>query len=337
MNPCADQTIRLKVRSLTLAVVASVLLGSCSSSSDMPSGSSSASPSGPWTFIDDRHEAVEVESTPLRIVAQEDAAAALWHLGITPVGIIGGAPIDDNPQLEGVDVTNIESVGEVWGEINLEKLVALQPDLIVTTFYNPTPLWGFANEKQQKTAEAIAPIVALDANLPATQLIGRFEDLASSLGADMESPELVAARKRFDAAFEDLRQVVQDKKGLTVLALAGYPEELYIAVPDWYQDLQDYERMGMDIVVPDTADPYWETLSWEQADKYPADVLMYDARSYSLGPEKLAEFPTWTQLPAVKAGQIVPWRLGTSTSYQLFAEHIEELTVALKNADPSVV
>ncbi len=57
-----------------------------------------AEQAGPWTFTDDRGVEVTLESRPQRIVAYETAASALWHVGITPVGIFGGSTAGRQPQ-----------------------------------------------------------------------------------------------------------------------------------------------------------------------------------------------------------------------------------------------
>ncbi|MFI6013500.1 ABC transporter substrate-binding protein [Streptomyces sp. NPDC051243] len=51
---------------------------------------------------------------------------------------------------------------------------------------------------------------------------------------------------------------------------------------------------------------FWEFLSWENADRYHADLIMVDNRSTAMSAEQLAAKATWRQLPAVKAGQTVP-------------------------------
>jgi iron complex transport system substrate-binding protein len=72
---------------------------------------------------------------PTRIIAQEDAAAALWSFGIRPIATYGYQPLSENPQFEGVDVSGVDTVGEAFGEINIEKIPALDPDLIVTSLW----------------------------------------------------------------------------------------------------------------------------------------------------------------------------------------------------------
>ncbi len=73
-------------------------------------------------------------SRPARIVTNDQAGAALTSLGVRPVGIFSGTAPDQNPTLDGVNLAGIESVGEVYGEINVEKLAALAPELVVVPF-----------------------------------------------------------------------------------------------------------------------------------------------------------------------------------------------------------
>ncbi|MGH8909689.1 MAG: hypothetical protein ACRD0K_25160 [Egibacteraceae bacterium] len=61
-------------------------------------------------------------------------------------------------------------------------------------------MFGFADDSVQETVQTIAPIVAIDRIKDPTVVIGRFEELAGSLGADPDAPALVAARQRFDEA-----------------------------------------------------------------------------------------------------------------------------------------
>ncbi|MFG1667053.1 hypothetical protein [Streptomyces sp. Y7] len=77
---------------------------------------------------------------------------------------------------------------------------------------------------------------------------------------------------------------------------------------------------------------FWEFLSWENADKYHADLIMIDNRSTSLSAEELAEKRTWRQLPAVKAGQTVPWAMEERYGYAGYAPVLEQLADAVRKA-----
>jgi iron complex transport system substrate-binding protein len=58
---------------------------------------------------------------------------------------------------------------------------------------------------------------------------------------------------------------------------------------------------------PDPGFPYWENLSWENADKYQPELILWDGRSYT--PEANAEWdkkqPIWFSIRDAKAGAVV--------------------------------
>lgn len=143
---------------------------------------------------------MNLPSRPTRIAAYAASGAPLIALGIRPVALFGGEPLDQTSHLEGLDLAGIESVGETYGEINVEKLLALQVDLVVTSFdpLQDGPIFGFVDGPVQGQVETIAPIVALNGINDPADVIARFEELAESLGADVQAPEVVVARQRFE-------------------------------------------------------------------------------------------------------------------------------------------
>jgi iron complex transport system substrate-binding protein len=288
---------------------------------------------GPWSFVDDRGVEVSLPSTPTRIVAEADAAAALWDLGIRPVGIFGTAPLDQVQQLEHVDLDAVESLGESYGEINLEKLAALDPDLIVAVWYAPDEiLYGMKNEAQQRQLEEIAPTVGIDAHVVADVAIDRMGQLAESLGADLDAPEIRAERERFQRAGAALSALSSDKP-LRVMAVYPATDELYVLVPEDSADLALLEQLGVDLVDPDTADPYYEIISWEHADRYPADVIVMDERVFQGDTGGFADLPTWTSLPAVEAGQVGSWISPAPFSYRALADVFETMSALLERSE----
>ena len=110
----------------------------------------------------------------------------MWATGFRPAATFGTSNLSSNPQFAGEDVTGIDNVGVTWGEIDLEKLAALQPDLIVV------PSWpayypgshGFADQAQMDNVQAIAPIAALRINRSFDEIFARFGELALALRAD---------------------------------------------------------------------------------------------------------------------------------------------------------
>jgi iron complex transport system substrate-binding protein len=305
------------------------LLAACGSDEE----SESAADQGGFSFTDDRGQKVTLDGRPERIVMHEYAAVALWDYGLRPIGIYASQPFDKQPLFKDMDLGDVESLGEVWGEVNLEALAALRPDINLTTYW-PTDksLGGIKDAKLEEKMSAIAPIVGIDAQAPADTTIDHFEKLAAALGADVEAEPVVAARKRYKDSIERLRAAVEAKPGLRVMPVYADPELLYIGKWNDYSDLKVFESEGVEFVPAKSSKPYWEELSWENADKYPADLILWDARATSPRPEKLAEIPGWQRLPAVEAGQLSPWRMEEGVSYKLFASHVEELAGAIERA-----
>ena len=112
----------------------------------------------------------------------------------------------------------------------------------------------------------------------------------------------------------------------------GDKDGLYIAKPEFFADLAYYRELGLDIVSGGGSEDYWEQLSWEQAGKYPADLILTDTRTYALPRAQLTQFPTWNQLPAVKAGQLGDWSAEPRFNHLLATPVIQQLTALVKGA-----
>lgn len=327
---------RTRRRLLGVAVVALALAG-CG-------GSSSAKKASGWTFTDDRGVTVSLKSRPKRIVAYDIAASALMHIGLKPVGIFASFPFEKNPQLAGLDLSGIAKVSEAYGQINLETLAATRPDLIVTIF-NPLltgPVIGFPDKATQAKAQKIAPIVAINSTKDVTTVIDRFEQLGKALGLNLDAPDVKAAHKRFEEASARLRKATAAKPRLKALAMAGVKGLGFsFARPDLNPTLRLYEKLGLHVIKPvskpgninkDYNSYFYERASFELADKYPADLILWGHVPGTLDLAALNRIPTWQQLPAVKAGQLVSWRVLDPFSYELLSGDLERLAKAVENA-----
>lgn len=292
---------------------------------------------GPWSFKDDRGRTVKTDSEPKTLVAFVSTAAALHDYGIECKGVfgptepIGGKP---NPQAGDMDVSRLTSLGTAWGQFNVEKYAALKPDLLISNMFPAPDLW-YVPEESRKKIEALAPSVGI--SIARTSLLDplrRTAELAESLGADLGAKKVTDAKARFDRASETLRKAAGASGGLKVMAMTGDADQMYVAVPDSYSDLNYFKDLGVEFVEGKKSDEwgFWEFLSWENADKHHADLILIDDRSTALPPEELAKKPTWRQLPAVKAGQTTPWSMEERFSYAGFAPVIEQLAAAVKKS-----
>ncbi|MEV6036881.1 ABC transporter substrate-binding protein [Nonomuraea sp. NPDC052116] len=316
-------------------LAAALTLAACGGEPAAPGGSAaptaSSSTAQSWTFTDDRGKKAEQPKTPSRIVAQVGAAAALWDFGVRPVAVFGPHKLKDgskDPQVGNVDITKVQGLGNVWDEFNVEQYIALQPDLLVSSMYIKGTLW-YVPEKSKDTIEQVAPTAGIMlTGRSATQVIGKYEELARSLGADMQGvPE---AKARMEAATKELAQF----KNLKILMMSGGPDAMWVVNPPEYPDIVHLMDAGLDVVKPAKVDEggFFQTLSWENADEYDADVILYDTRTQSLKPEEMMKKPTFAKLPAVKAGQLYPWNAEAPYSYQGYAAFLEGLVANLKKA-----
>jgi iron complex transport system substrate-binding protein len=324
------------------------LLAACGGDSDdSGSGSSGSAKStgggdtnGPWSFKDDRAKTVKTDKTPKNLVAYVSAAAALHDYGVECTGVfgptkpVGGKP---NPQAGTMDVSKLTNVGEAWGEFSVEKYAALKPDLLISNMVPPPGLW-FVPDASSKKIESLAPSVGINgAHVSLLEPLKRYAELAEALGADLGAKQVTDAKARFDKAEAALRKAAtaaKAKGGIKVIAMTGDAQQVYVAVPDSYCDLHYFKDLGIEFVEGKKSDKwgFWEFLSWENANKYHADIIMIDNRSSALPATELAKKPTWTQLPAVKAAQTIPWAMEERYSYAGFAPVLEQLAAAIEKS-----
>ena len=199
---------------------------------DDSGGSAAAGGSGGWECTDDMGTTVSLDETPTRIAGLNDVLSSLWNYGIEPVAGWGQTSAADDVAFEGKDLGDFAILGESYGQIDLEALAAAQPDLIVAAVY-PTdtegtldteaPLYGFESVEQQEQVAEIAPIVAIAWRGSAADVIERTAELAESLGADFDSPELAQMREDYDAASAQLTAAAE--AGLSVLPVYASPSD----------------------------------------------------------------------------------------------------------------
>ncbi|MEV5754867.1 ABC transporter substrate-binding protein [Actinoallomurus sp. NPDC052308] len=302
-------------------------------------GSKAVVGGGSWAFTDDRGRTVNAKSRPRRLVAYIGTAAALHDLGLGDriVGVFGPTTLKDgrpDPLAGNLDVTKVTVLGNTFGEFNVEKYAGLRPDLLITNMFLPNALWYVPDNSKDKIT-ALAPSVAITAaKVSITEPIRRYEELAAALGADLKARQVTDAKARFDRATETLRAAAKAKSGLKVLAASGSPDLFYASDPNANADLRYFRSLGVDLIMPDkvSSQGFFEELSWENADQYPADVILLDARTSALQPKDLAAKPTWAKLPAVKAGQVTPWQSEPRFSNAGFAPIVETLAAAIQKA-----
>lgn len=299
-----------------------------------------AKKSGPWTFKDDRGTSVKLDQIPANIVAFTGVAAALYDYGISVKGVFGPTKTTDGKadvQAGDMDISKVEILGNVWDQFNVEKYAALAPDVLITTMFDDAgTLWYVPAASAEKIAK-LAPSVAISVyDRQITEPLQRMWELAESLGADMTASSVTDAKKKFEAAATRLRAAAKAKPEIKVLAGSASQDIFYVSGTNLSIDLEYFKALGVNFVEPSEkakaeGGGWYESLSWENVDKYKADIIMMDDRSSTIQPADITE-ATWKKLPAVKAGQVISRSPEPILSYDKCTPLLETLAEALENA-----
>jgi iron complex transport system substrate-binding protein len=286
-----------------------------------------------WTYTDGGGKVVTLPDVPQRIVAHANVAAGLIPLGIRPVGIYVDGPVKDDPSLRGLDLTGIEILGEAWGQIDIEKLAAAKPDIILAEYW---PLEKAYSGMESGAADGtliqqIAPVVGPIQGNSTETLIKDYEALATRLGADITKPEIAADKAKFEASKAAFQAAVVAKPGLTVLAVWAGTDSMSVASAAGSAELSDFAAWGLGIISPEYAEDrgYWETLSWENADKYQPDLIIVDDRFGPATRETAEAQPTWKSIKAAEAGQVGDWPAFWMRNYKVYSEQLDKLTATI--------
>ncbi len=308
-------------------------LAACGSSDDSGDG---------WTFTDDLGTEISLDAEPERLVVQSSMAAALTDLGLGDkiVGTFGpltNAAGEPDSQVAGLDIDSVEDVtGEGdYGDIDEEAVGTLDPDLIITSAYLEPQLWYMSDESAETLRKKFDIAVVSFDGTNQTEMLDATERLAEALGADLDSPEVTQAHEDFEAASQAVSDLGSQltESGKTILGASADTDSLYISNPAVSQDLNYWvEELGLPIVVPELEKEtdYFETLSWENADKYSGDIILYDDRIGEAGLAIFEQQPVFQLIPGAAADAYVPWTSVYPPSYRAVADTLERLAADLQ-------
>ena len=324
----------MKKLGAALAAASLLVLTACGTSASDDEGS------GPWKYRDDLGTSISLDHAPKRLIVQSSVAAALTDLGLGDqiVGTFGplkNAEGKPDSQVAGLDVdkaTDVTGGGE-YGSIDLEKAASLKPDLVVTSAYLKSDLW-YVNDATAKKLKQLAPILVVSFDgktLP--QMLDSTERAAKALGADVDSTAVQKAHDEFAAAADRVEQAGQDLGSKKILVGSPAKDVFYVSNPNVSPDLKFWrDKLKLPIVVPAKPDEggYFQTLSWENADEYRGDVLLYDDRVGKAGLAILDDQPVFQTLQAAKDKAYIPWTSVAPPSYRAYADIMNRLATELE-------
>lgn len=285
-------------------LTAAAVLGLAACGSDGTSDSDGTT--GPSTrVVDSAKGKITVPAHPKRVVAMAYTVGyVLFDLGVTPAGV-------QDPGAEYV----APRYSDLWGptpkinpnggELNVEKIAALNPDLIIGVNY----AWNTDLYDQMK---AIAPTVIVDTS-------SWEEGTAAIADALNLKPALAKLEKRFADRTAEIKSTYADVLGRFRwdLLQGGFTDGQFWTYGANSTPGQLFVAAGGRLASASTAaaastDPGVgvKPISYENIDQLKdADVIAYyatyDDKPINLGPA-LFKQKLWQELPAVKAGRLVP-------------------------------
>ncbi|MFD5078282.1 ABC transporter substrate-binding protein [Streptomyces sp. NPDC058371] len=302
---------------------------------------SGAAKSGPWSFKDDRGKTAKADRVPANIVAFTGVAAALFDYGIEVKGVFGPTRTKDGKadvQAGDMDISKLTILGNEWGQFNIEKYAALAPDVLISTMFDAKgTLWYVPEESADTILKVGAPSVGISVyDRQLTEPLQRLLALAGSLGADVQADRVTKAKKRFEDAAARLRAAAKANPDIKVLIGSASQDIFYVSGSNLSVDLEYFKALGVNIVEPPAktlaaSGGWFENLSWENVDKYDADLIMMDNRTSTIQPADITK-ATWKKLPAVKAGQVIPRVTEPIFSYDKCAPILDDLATAIEKA-----
>ncbi len=337
-------TYRLSRRSV-LGAAAGAALGADIARDGMAQDATpdASSVAGEWTYTDVTGTTVTLPGRPVRIAAYINQAASLWDFGIQPVAVFGWTaanyPDGDHIAWGNVPAGELPQISDLEGNVDLEQLIAANPDLIVTWTWNKDDIRnatnGFPADVLDRAAE-IAPIIVVNQGDPIDVELGRIEALAEALGADLNAPALVADREAYETKVAEFQTAVTERSELTAI-FASYGEDgvYYVASPDYVADVGYLRSLGLQLANDGspTATAYWEEISTEQALMYPSDLVYLDAYGSANTLEAVQALPVINQHPAIAAGQVGYWHRDFPLTYQGIATFLEDVLTPLRTAE----
>lgn len=302
-----------------------------------------ASPTaGPWSWTDVTGETIELPQAPQRIAAVLNVAAGLWEFGITATALFSSTssayPDGGHIAWGNLDPAAVVNVGTSDGFIDIEGLIETAPDLIVTVRYDNESLDSIdgMTPDTYETLQSVAPVLILNQVDSQAVEMQRIVDFAASLGADTESPEIVVKRDLYAAKLAELEELTAAKPDLRALFASFDEGEFYVAGPKGIGELKTLAEHGLVFANGDSAAAadFWETLSVEAANLYPADIAYIDVYSTITDLDALRAHPAYGAMPAIRAGQVGNWLRDSPLTYDGQAKFVEEVLVPLRTAEP---
>jgi iron complex transport system substrate-binding protein len=276
-----------------------------------PAASDTEDAAWPRTHTDARGKEVTIEKKPERIaVTTWMITENLMALDTPPVAADTVEIMSEWASTKEYFVKyKVENLGASQEEINLEKLLEVQPDLILATT---------ANEKIYDALEKIAPVIVFDAALLFDDWHSAIREVAQVVGAEEAAEAFI---KSSDESIVQAREEFAGSEG-TVAFLRIYGKTLSCLGTDQLALYYSADK-GLGLPLPQGWPEDGGEVSLEGFVELAPEVIFVnasdpEAQSYLDG---FAENSVWNSIPAVKEGRVYPFDLSGLTGGPLASKY----------------
>jgi iron complex transport system substrate-binding protein len=255
-----------------------------------PTPAPTATPLFPVTLQDDEQGSATVRQEPRTIVSLTPAATeTLFALGVGDR--VKGKVEDFTPYPP--DAAKIPDVAK-YGSVDVEKIVSLQPDLVIAGGDNFNPPEAIAQLRQL----GVPVLVVFAPDLPATladigligRAVGRVDEAATITG-------------EIQQAFDDVKAATGSETKPRVYYELDASNGLYGPAPDYFGTGM-IQLAGGDPLTTGQDGVY--QLQPEQILAFDPQVILLGDAAYGVTPDQVKARPGWKDVTAVKDGAIRP-------------------------------
>lgn len=271
-----------------IALLAMFVLAACGGSKEEGSSADKEEKNSEPTTItyESENGPVEVPADPQRVLVLSSFAGNVMALDVPLVGVDSWSKM--NPRFE----EKLEGVEEVTDE-NLEKIIELDPDLIV----------GLSNIKNVEKLKEIAPTVTF--TYGKVDYLTQHIEIGKLLNKEEEAQTWVDEFKtRTQEIGDDIKAEIGEDATVTVIE--SFDKQLYVFGDNWGRGTEIlYQEMGLKM--PEKvkemalADGYY-ALSAEVLPEFTGDYLIFS--KHKDADNSFEETETFKNIPAVKNNQM---------------------------------
>lgn len=277
-------------KSFVLSIVIVLLIGILAGCSSKSSKETANSESTPKTKIyHGENGDIEIPAEPKRIaMLAATYAGNLLALGITPISV------NQYPKANKFYGDMLKDV-EVVTEDSLEKLIELNPDLIIT--YN--------TDKNIKKYEEIAPTIAL--TYEKYDYLEQHIEIGKIVGKEREARAWVEEwKQKAKAAQKKVKEAIGEDA--SAMVFESYGKDMYVYGNNWGRGTEViYQALGLKIpkkIQEEVIGTGWKAISTEVIPEYAGDYI-FVGEGASFTDNSFMETDVWKNIPAVKKGHVI--------------------------------